>query len=221
MQGLRWLRWSKRFLSFASLPQTERYLASDLSLAEQQYFEYFANGSGYRDTHFFKAQAGTLATPDLSYLTRMCLNDTRVFLPEHNLLYSDKAGMAAGVESRPPLTDHRVVEFMFKLPPRFRIRGNKQKVLLKAAARKYLSNEIINRPKAPFGSPLRAWIRGPLAPMVSELLSEASIKKRGIYSSGYVSRLIERDRSGLEDNAHIIWTLLTNEIWFRTFFDNT
>jgi len=97
------------------------------------------------------------------YLTRMCLNDMLVMLPENNLLYTDKAAMAASVESRPPLTDHRIVEFMFSNAERFRIRGNRQKYLLRRVASKYLPPEIVRRPKAGFGAPLRAWIRGPLS----------------------------------------------------------
>jgi asparagine synthase (glutamine-hydrolysing) len=67
---------------------------------------------------------------------------------------------------------------------------------------------------------LRSWVRGPLAPMVADLLSEQSLKARGLYDPAYVSGLITRDKSGLEDNSYQIWTLLTNEIWFRTFFQN-
>lgn len=219
-QGLKMVRWAKRFISFASLPQIERYLASDLSLSQEQYSEYFLNGGRYEGTHFYESQKDTLAFTGLSYLTKMCLNDTRVFLPEHNLTYSDKASMAASIESRPPLTDHRVVEFLFSLPPKYRIRGNVQKYLLKRVSEKYLPKNIVHRPKAPFGSPLRSWIRGPLSKMVEDLLSESSLKARGLYNPGYVSALIEKDRKGSEDNAHVIWTLLTNEVWFRTFFGN-
>lgn len=149
----------------------------------------------------------------------MCLNDTRVFLPEHNLLYSDKASMAASVETRPPLTDHRIVEFMFTLPPQFRIRKNIQKFLLKKVAEKYLPKEIVHRPKASFGTPLRSWIRGPLKEMIDDYLSFESIQRRGLYDPNYVRTKIQLDREGKEDNAHLIWQLLTNEVWFRTFFN--
>jgi asparagine synthase (glutamine-hydrolysing) len=141
-----------------------------------------------------------------------------VFLPEHNLCYSDKAAMAAGVEGRPPLADHRVVEFMFSLTPDLRIRGSVQKFLLKQMARRYLPGEVIDRPKAPFGSPLRAWIRGPLAPMVRDILAESSVKARGLYDHRGVTRMIEDDRRGLADHSLTIWMLLTTELWFRTFW---
>jgi asparagine synthase (glutamine-hydrolysing) len=217
-QGYRRLRWAKRFLSFASLPRYERYLASDLSLDAVGYRALFAGGPAYEDTRFYRGQQRSFADESLGYLTRMCLNDTRVFLPEHNLTYADKAGMAAAVEARPPLIDHRVVERMFRLPPRHRIRGRTQKALLKDVAARYLDREIIDRPKASFASPIRAWLRGPLAPMVNDLLSESRVRARGLYRPAEVARLIGRDREGAEDNALTIWMLLTSEIWFQTFF---
>jgi asparagine synthase (glutamine-hydrolysing) len=217
-KGLRYLRWFKRFASIASLPQAERYLASDLSLSAAQFQNLFP-ARQYRDTWFYRAQQGDLSRPDLSYLTRMCLNDTHVFLPEHNLTYSDKAAMAASIETRPPLVDYRIVEKMFTLPPGQRIRGNVQKYLLKKVSERYLPREIVHRPKAPFNAPLRAWMRGPLAGMVDELLSERSLKARGFYHPPAVRALIDRDRNGHEDHGMVIWSLLTTELWFRTFFD--
>jgi asparagine synthase (glutamine-hydrolysing) len=217
-RGFRYLRWFKRFASFASMPEAERYLASDLSLSIDQFQSLFP-GHAYRDTWFFRAQQPDLSRRDVSYVTRMCLNDTHVFLPEHNLTYSDKAAMAASIETRPPLTDYRIVEKMFTLPPGQRVRGNVQKFLLKKISERHLPREIVHRPKASFNAPLRAWIRGPLAPMVDELLSEASLKARGLYHPPAVRTLIEHDRKGHEDHGMVLWTLLTTELWFRTFID--
>jgi asparagine synthase (glutamine-hydrolysing) len=219
-RGLKQVRWGKRFLSFASAPRSDRYLMSDLSLTPDQFSRLFSSGMSYYDSHFFKSQAPRFNGNGLSYLTQMCLNDTLVFLPEHNLTYSDKASMAASIESRPPLIDHRIVEFMFSVPPRERIHRVTQKHLLKKVAAKYLPDNIIKRPKAPFASPLRSWVRGPLSTMIADLLSEQSLRARGLYDPAYVSGLITRDKQGLEDNAYQIWTLLTNEVWFRTFFQN-
>ena len=219
-RGLKAVRWGKRFLSYASAPRSDRYLMSDLSVAPKQFSQMFASHMSYYDSHFFKSQAPRFNGNGLSYLTQMCWNDTLVFLPEHNLTYSDKASMAASIESRPPLIDHRIVEFMFSLVPGERIHRTTQKYLLKKVSEKYLPHNVIYRPKASFASPLRAWVRGPLAPMVADLLSEQSVRSRGLYDPAYVAGLIARDRQGLEDNAYQIWTLLTNEIWFRTFFQN-
>lgn len=218
-RGLRAVRWAKRFVSFASLPELERYLASDLSLREEQYRRLFGGRADYRASAFYAAHRAAFAQAPVSYLTRMCVNDTRFFLPEHNLLYSDKATMAAGIESRPPLTDHEVVEFMFTRPPADRIRGNRQKHLLKRVAEAYLPRDIVHRPKAPFGSPLRAWIRGPLTEMIDDLLHPTAMRSAALYDPRFVAELVARDRAGLEDNAHVIWTILSTEIWFRAHFE--
>ena len=217
-KGYKWFRWGKRFASFASLPRPERYFSSDLSPNPYDYDMMFFAKTPYWDTHFYNSQIPNFQN-NLSYLTQMCLNDTLVFLPEHNLTYSDRATMAAGVESRPPFTDHRIIEYMFSLSPSLRIRGQTQKYLLRKVASKYLPKEIVNRPKAPFGSPLRSWIRGPLKDLIDDYLSENTIKKRGIYNHRYIKEKISNDRKGYEDNAHLIWQFLTTEIWFRTFFD--
>ena len=121
----------------------------------------------------------------------------------------------------PPLADYRIVEKMFTLPPDQRIRGNVQKYLLKKVSERYLPRDIVHRPKAPFNAPLRAWMRGPLAPMVDELLSESSLKTRGFYHPPAVRALIANDRRGVEDHGMVIWTLLTTEMWFRAFFDRS
>lgn len=219
-QGYRRIRWLKRFLSFSNLPQYERFLVSDLSFNKQVFESLFKNTVKYEESNFYLSQKKNFENPNLSYLTKMCLNDTKTFLPGHNLLYSDKASMAASVETRPPLVDHRIAEFMFTLPPHMRIKLNNQKYLLKKVSERYIPREVINRPKAPFGSPLRSWLRGSLSEMVDDLLSESSIKKRGLYDVATVRDIIDKDRNGAEDNAHYIWILLNNELWFRTFFDN-
>ena len=219
-QGFKNIRWIKRFLQIASQPQYERFLSSDLSLTENQFDLLFLNDIKYKDSYYYNSQKIYFDISYIKYLTKLCLIDSKVFLTEHNLNYSDKTTMAASIETRPPLTDHRIIDFLFSLNPDMRINGNKQKYLLKKVSEKYLPSEVINRPKAPFGSPLRSWLKGPLSNMVDDLLSEESLNKRKLYNPAFVHKLIERDRKGLEDNAIQIWTLLTNEMWFRTFFNN-
>lgn len=140
-------------------------------------------------------------------------------MTDHNLTCADKPAMAASVEGRPPLTDHRIIEFMFSLSPDARIHKRVQKYLLKKVSEKYLPNEVVYRPKAPFSAPMRSWLKGSLSEFVGDVLSEESVKRRGIYNHAYVTQLIEKNKKGLEDNSQLIWRLLTNEMWLRTFFD--
>lgn len=217
-RGLVPLRMAKRFLSYADLPEAERYLASDLSLNAENFGQLY-NGADYFHSAFWERQRKPLQDKSSSYLTRMCLNDTLTFLPEHNLTYSDKAAMAASVETRPPLVSKDVVSAMFQASPELRIRNGVQKYLLKKIGEKHLPHDVVYRPKASFSSPLRSWIRGPLKGLVDSLLSERQIRQRGIYDPATVKRLIAEDRSGKEDHSMWIWTMLTVEIWHRTFLD--
>lgn len=222
-RGIRTTRWAKRFLSLASLPGEDRYVFNGMMDADR-YRSMFAwvhtPEAGLFDHHHVRTLRRPLTCNGASYLTRMCLADTQVYLPDHNLTYSDKCTMAASVEGRPPLTDHRLLELMFSLGPSYRIRRTTQKYLLKKVGERHLPKEIIYRPKAPFGAPLRAWMRGGLAEMVSDYLSPATLRSRGLYNAKFVERAIQNDRAGKEDNAHLLWRLLCNELWFRTFFDD-
>jgi asparagine synthase (glutamine-hydrolysing) len=219
-RGLRLVRWSRRFVSMASQSGDDQYLLGGMDASKYRALFSWRQTAQREigEHHHVRSLSHRLNRNGLSYLTRICLADTEVYMPDHNLTYSDKCTMAAGVEGRPPLTDHRIVEFMFSLAPDFRIRRLTQKFLLKQVAEKYLPREVIYRPKAPFGAPLRAWIRGGLSEMIEDLLSVECLNRRGIYDSKFVWQLIENDRAGREDNSHLIWRLLCNEIWVRTFF---
>lgn len=219
-RGFASVRMAKRFLGYASLPPAERYLASDLSLGPQRFAELY-QGADYKGTPFWERQHGLMEGNGVSYLTRMCLNDTRVFLPEHNLTYSDKASMAASIETRPPLVDKDVAAAMFQAAPHLRIQGGIQKYLLKKIGEKHLPKDVVHRPKASFNSPLRAWMRGPLSPLVDDLLSETQVKSRGLMDAKTVRRWVDEDRTGKEDHSMWLWTLLTWEVWHRTFMDRT
>lgn len=219
-RNFKYVRWAKGFLKVASKSQLDRALIiKNSALSESNFNDYYASAGNYRNSVFVKRDTKFFNQyPDLSYLTKLCYCDTKTYLADHNLAYSDKAMMAASIEGRPPLVDHRIVELMFKLPPEFRINKGVQKYLLKKVSEKYLPNDIIYRKKAPFSAPMRGWLKKELKEMVNDLLSYESIKQRGVYNPNYVQRLIQNNDNGLEDNSQLIWRLMVNEIWFRTFF---
>ena len=220
-KDFKYIRWLKSFLRVAKLPQMERAMAISNSALNSNEFKDFYNSSyKYENSYYYKKYKMYFEEhKTLSYLTKLCYCDTKLYLPDHNLLYSDKAMMAAGVEGRPPLIDHRIIEFMFKLPPKFRLKFFTQKYLLKKVSEKYLPRRIIYRPKAPFSAPLRGWLKNELNDMVNDLLSPESIKKRGIYNSNYVQNLLKENNSGMKDHSQLIWRLMVNETWFRKFFN--
>jgi len=147
-RGFKHLRWLKHFSKIASRSPAMRFMTADFAAVSPELYPYLfertSENGCYEDMPAVAARSSYLCRDGLSYLTRMCLDDTKHFLADHNLMYSDKATMAASVEGRPPLVDHRIVEFMFSLQPHFRIRGRKQKYLLKKCAEGVLPDRIIN-----------------------------------------------------------------------------
>ena len=220
-RNFKYIRWVKGFLKIASLSQHDRALMiKNSALSPDTFNEYYTNAGNYRDSLYVERDTRLYNQyPDLSYLTKLCYCDTKTYLTDHNLAYSDKSIMAASIEGRPPLIDHRIVELMFKLPPHFRIHKGVQKYLLKKVSEKYLPKEIIYRPKAPFSAPMRGWLKKELKEMINDILSYDSLKRRGVYTPDYVQKLIINNDKGIEDNSQLIWRLMVNEIWFRTFFN--
>ncbi len=155
------------------------------------------------------------ATP----LQRMLLLEQRYFLADHNLNYTDKMSMAAGVEARVPFLDPDLMALASRIPDRYRQHGATGKWILKKAMEGIMPQEIIYRPKTGFGVPLRAWIRGPLKTLLHDLLSTDSLRKRGLFDPAAVSRLLSENELGQADHAYTILSLVCIELWCRGFID--
>jgi asparagine synthase (glutamine-hydrolysing) len=152
-------------------------------------------------------------------LNRMLYLDTKYFQADHNLNYTDKMSMAAGVEVRVPLLDVDLVAFAARLPVEFKQHGPTGKWIFKKAMEQILPADVIYRPKTGFGVPLRVWLRGKLGDILDDYLSEESVKRRGIFEVAGVRHLIEQDRAGRIDAAYNILALACVEIWLRKFVD--
>lgn len=157
----------------------------------------------------------------ISRLNRMLYLEARHFLADHNLNYTDKMSMAAGVEVRVPLLDPDLVAFAAALPIRYKQRGTVGKWIFKKAMEPYLPREVIYRPKTGFGAPLRYWLRQPLRPLVDDVLSRRSIEHRGMFDATEVAKLIAMDRLGKGDGAYTIFALMCVELWCRIFLDGS
>lgn len=146
-------------------------------------------------------------------LDQMLLFDALVYLPSHNLNYTDKISMAASVEVRAPLLDNELVDYVARLPPRQKVRGRTTKLALRLAARGRVHPEVLARGKSGLGAPIRAWLVGPLAPLVADILSSERVERRGLFDPRAVAALMDELRSGREDTSYLVWALLVLELW--------
>ena len=152
-------------------------------------------------------------------LNRLLYVDLKTFLPCLNLITTDKTSMAANLEVRVPFLNREMIELAATMPPRLKLRGLKRKYILKRALEGVLPSDVIWRRKAGFGAPIRSWLRGPLRPLINDLLSEEMVKRRGIFRPKEVKRVLDNNFSGREDNNLQIFQLLGLELWHQTFLD--
>ena len=152
-------------------------------------------------------------------LQRMLFLETRHFLADHNLNYTDRAGMAAGVEVRVPLLDLDLIAFAAKIPSSMKQTGAEGKSIFKEAMRGVLPDEVIYRPKSGFGAPLRRWLRQELRARVQDTLDPSVVRRRGFFDPGAVRALIDDDRNGRIDGSYTIFALICFELWCRRFID--
>ena len=139
--------------------------------------------------------------------------DMQTSLVDDMLTKVDRMSMAHGLEVRVPLLDHKLVEFMAKLPSKHKIRRLTLKYFLKQALRGLLPSEILNRPKAGFHVPVAHWIKDELKDLIGDYLSPASLKKQGYFDPKFVQQLISDHNTLKADHSREIWGLLMFSIW--------
>ncbi len=146
---------------------------------------------------------------------RMQLLDGLSYLPGDILTKVDRATMAASLEARVPLIDHRVIAFAFSLPPEMRIRDGKGKWALRRLLARHVPEHLFERPKMGFGVPLDRWLRGPLAEWAADLLSPGSLASGGFIRPGPVQAAWSQHLSGRRNRQHELWAVLMFETWRR------
>ncbi|MCQ9201488.1 MAG: asparagine synthase (glutamine-hydrolyzing) [Prochlorococcus marinus XMU1425] len=157
---------------------------------------------------------------DLSRLERMLLIEQRFYLPDHNLMYTDKMSMKTGVEVRVPFLDLDLVKLSSQIPAKYKQNGLQGKWVLKKAMEPYLPKDIIYRPKTGFGLPIRKWIKNELKEWISYNLSHEKIIKRGLFNPIMVKKLIEDNQNNKIDAGWTLLSLACIEIWFSKFRDD-
>jgi asparagine synthase (glutamine-hydrolysing) len=215
-RGLRYARWAKRFLTFAELPEEPRFRRSYTLYDPDELAGLLSPDLAGHVGDVIGEHAAIYNDNSLTdEVNRMCLADTRLFLPGLNLAYTDRASMAASVEVRVPFVDPVVTRAAFSIPGGDKIHRRQGKLALKQAAEKWLPKEIVYRPKASFSAPLRAWVRGDLQEVIRDVLAGGELVQSGMLRAGALNRLIADDQAGREDRSKQIWQLLTLELWYR------
>jgi asparagine synthase (glutamine-hydrolysing) len=147
--------------------------------------------------------------------------DLNLYLPYYLLVKIDIASMAVGLEARAPMVDHEFVEFVARLPTRFKRSGLSTKVILRSAMKGILPESVLNRPKQGFSVPLDHWFRGQLKDLIRDTLLSPRCTGRGYFDRCAIQAMIDTHVSGRADHQNELWALLMLELWHRAFIDSS
>lgn len=215
-RGYRSVRFAKRFLSFAELPEETAFRRSYTMYDRDELLALVDPDLAGTVDDVLTEHADVYRDNDLDdFVNRMCLGDARMFLPGLNLAYTDRASMAASTEVRVPYVDVDVVRAAFTVPGDRKIVGRQGKAVLKEAAASVLPREIVYRPKGLFSAPLRAWMSRDLAPLVREVVHDGVLVENGFLRREALQRLVAEDAAGRRDYSKHLWHVLTLEYWYR------
>jgi len=153
-----------------------------------------------------------------STLNAMLYIDTKTWLPDELLIKADKMTMANSIELRVPLLDHVVLEFAASLPASFKLKGFASKYLLKKALSQRIPQEIRDRKKTGFPVPYESWLRNDLKDLVWGVLTDRKTTDRGYFNKQALEDLLRANANG-SNYSKEIFSLLTLELWQRTFLD--
>jgi asparagine synthase (glutamine-hydrolysing) len=230
----RFLRSSALTLANALLPpsnakigfeyKVKRWLEGSLLPADEAHLFWNGAFSGKQQRRILRDCGETLAArlgsglPEaeaVGYLNRYLLLDQRYYLQD-NLLYKvDRMSMAHSLEVRPPFLDHRIVEFAARLPENLKLRGSRQKIVLKDALRGKLPDSVLNRRKSGLDIPAHEWFRGPLLPLLQDTLTLRALRDSALFEPDETLSLL-RDHKQKRINAGFqLWGLMTLFLWLK------
>jgi len=138
---------------------------------------------------------------------------SKLYMGDDILVKVDRASMAHSLEVRAPLLDPGVVALATALPTRFKLDGMEMKRVLKHMLKGRVPADVLKRPKKGFGVPIAEWLKGPLRPMMEELLNGERVRREGIFRPEAVEALIQAHLQGRADHRKPLWSLLVFQLW--------
>lgn len=173
-------------------------------------------GLFWRGASALWTQLPVLPSPVTDADARMMLRDQTLYLPDDILVKADRASMAAGLEMRAPLLDHRLVAFAGSLPvATAKYRNGQSKWLLRQLLARYLPPALFERPKQGFGIPIHDWLRGPLREWADDLLAPTSLATVPHLKTATIQKVWQNHCQGRIDGGYALWNVLMLMAWLR------
>lgn len=215
--------WGRNLIHNVALEPLDRYI-EEVSVFTRlnkralytEDFKRHLNGNGGAVQLFHEHAARVTSSDELD---RLLYLDSKTYLPGDILTKIDRMSMANSLEARVPLLDHKLIEFVTRIPASLKMKGFETKHIFKHAIADLVPAEIFQRPKQGFGVPIERWINQQLRERVQGTLLE-SRTQRGYTELRYVERLLHEHERGRRDHSMELWALFMLELWHRKFVDS-
>jgi len=148
-------------------------------------------------------------------LDHMLYADSKVRLPDHPVMISDRMTMAHGLEARSPFMDHRVAEFAARLRSSMKIRGRSLRIVQRNLAARYLPPEILSRPKQGFSSALPYILQKEYRMLYERFLPDSQLVAAGVLRREPIQALLRAHQERRADHGNRLWLLINAELWYR------
>lgn len=208
------LRKIKKVIKSASLTPQERYLQLSSLGFNQNDLKNLINTNHHQNvsenilTHFNHLNIN-------DELTQTFYSDVKLVLEGDMLAKVDRACMINSLEARVPFLDSKIVDFSFKLPHHFKIKGTNKKRILKDTFADLLPQETMTFSKKGFGIPIRLWFQNELKMELLSLLDGAFIQKQGIFNVNYIEKIVQEHLNNQENHASKLWQLFVFQKWYK------
>ena len=217
--------WGRNFIHNVALEPLDRYIEevsvftrlNKRSLYTEDFRRRLNDNRGA--AHLFHEHAARVTSGD--DLDRLLYLDSKTYLPGDILTKVDRMSMANSLEARVPLLDHKLIEFVTRIPSALKMKGLETKHIFKRAVADLVPAEILERPKQGFGVPIERWINQQLRERLHGTLTEPRTRQRGFVEPRYVNVLLDEHERGRRDHATELWALFMLELWHRQFVDDS
>jgi asparagine synthase (glutamine-hydrolysing) len=215
--------WGRNYIHNVALDPIDRYIdgmsffttLNKLSLYTDSFIHQLDGTPGALS--FFRDHAEHARSSE--HLDQLLYLDSKTYLPGDIMTKVDRMSMAVSLEARAPLLDHKLIDFVTRIPPSMKMKGLETKHIFKRAVRDFVPAEILDRPKQGFGLPIEQWINNQLRERIRETLTESRTRQRGYINSSYVNTLLDEHERGRRDQSMPLWVLFMFELWQRAFID--
>ncbi len=146
---------------------------------------------------------------------RMLYADSKVRLPDHPVMITDRMSMAHGLEARSPFMDHRLAEFVARLRSTMKIRGRSLRIVERRLAARYLPEEILSRPKQGFSSALPYILQREYPFLYDRFLTSSVLVAERVLRKEPIDALLKAHLAGKADHGNRLWLLINAELWYR------